>query len=261
MAANGQRFPRRKGVATLVARAMVSSQTLRVTLRGEGFGDDWPIQQPGEIVTLLFVPPGEPVVLPVAGWIFPPGEPPQEWRNYTVRRHRPEAGEIDVDVVLHDQPGPASRWAAEAPLGSDVGYAGPRVDFKPRPGVDWLLLCGDETALPAIAAILEQPPPARELIALVELPEAGAETPVELPPHARVEWVHREGAPAGTTTHLADALRALPLPDGVGQAWGAAESYVARDLRGVLRDERGMPSTLATARGYWLRSGDWVLDE
>jgi NADPH-dependent ferric siderophore reductase len=60
----------------------------------------------------------------------------QEWRNYTVRRHRPEAGEIDVDVVLHDQPGPASRWAAEAPLGSDVGYAGPRVDFTPRPGVD-----------------------------------------------------------------------------------------------------------------------------
>jgi hypothetical protein len=29
----------------------------------------------------------------------------------------------------------------------------------------------------------------------------------------------------------------------------------------VLRDERGMPSALATARGYWLRSGDWVLDE
>jgi NADPH-dependent ferric siderophore reductase len=76
-----------------------------------------------------------------------------------------------------------------------------------------------------------------------------------------VEWVHREGAPAGTTTHLADALRELPLPDGVGQAWGAAESYVARDLRGVLRDERGIPSALATARGYWLRSGEWVLEE
>ena len=76
-----------------------------------------------------------------------------------------------------------------------------------------------------------------------------------------MEWVHREGAPAGTTTHLADALRALPLPDGLGQAWGAAESYVARDLRSVLRDERGMPRTLATARGYWLRSGDWLLDE
>jgi hypothetical protein len=29
----------------------------------------------------------------------------------------------------------------------------------------------------------------------------------------------------------------------------------------VLRDERGMPSALATARGYWLRAGDWVIDE
>jgi NADPH-dependent ferric siderophore reductase len=72
--------------------------------------------------------------------------------------------------------------------------------------------------------------------------------------------VHRGGAPAATTTHLAEAVRALPLPTGVGQAWGAAESGVARDLRTVLRDEHGLPRTHARARGYWLRSGDW-LDE
>ena len=113
MAANGQRFPRRKGVATLVARAMVSSQTLRVTLRGEGFGDDWPIQQPGEIVTLLFVPPGEPVVLPDA----PAG------RSRRARRSRsgattpsaatgPTRGEIDVDVVLHEPARARVPWAA-----------------------------------------------------------------------------------------------------------------------------------------------------
>jgi NADPH-dependent ferric siderophore reductase len=73
--------------------------------------------------------------------------------------------------------------------------------------------------------------------------------------------VHRDGAAAATTTHLADALRALPLPAGVGQAWGAAESTVARTLREVLRDERGMERTLVSARGYWLRAGEWLDDE
>ena len=84
---------------------------------------------------------------------------------------------------------------------------------------------------------------------------------LDLPRNAEVRWVHRDGAPAATTSHLADALRGLPLPDGPGQAWGAAESRVARELRTVLREERGMPRRHVKATGYWLRAGDWILDE
>jgi NADPH-dependent ferric siderophore reductase len=261
MAPLEDRFPRRAGVATLVARTPLTPLMIRVTLRCDGFGAGWPIQQPGEIITLLFVAPGEPIVLPVRGWTFPAGAPAQEWRNYTVRRHRPRRGEVDVDVVLHRPRGPACTWAAEAPIGSPVGYAGPRVDYAPRDGVDWLLLCGDETALPAIAAILEAPPAAPSVLAVVEVPDAGEELAIDLPPGGRVQWVHRDGAPAATTSHLADALRALALPAGTGQAWGAAESRIARDLRWVLRDGHGLPRTHAHAKGYWLRSGEWDLDD
>jgi NADPH-dependent ferric siderophore reductase len=243
-----ERFPRRTGVAMLVARHRLTPRMIRLTLRCDGFRDGWPTQQPGEIITLLFVPEGQRIALPTRGW--------SDWRNYTVRRRRPEAGEIDVDVVLHEPRGPACTWAASLPLGADVGYAGPRVDFASRDDADWLLLCGDETALPAIAAIMEAAPGARDVTALVEVHDAGEVLRVA----GRVRWVHRDGAPAATTTHLADALRELELPDGPGQAWGAAESRIARDLRAVLRDERGMPPSHATARGYWLRTGDW-LDE
>jgi len=248
------RFPVRTGVATLVERISLSPRMLRVTLHCDDFGHRWPIQQPGEIITLLFVPLGEPIALPERGWVFPGGAK-QEWRNYTVRRHRPRDYEIDVDVVLHEPKGPACTWAARTPLGAQVGYAGPRVDFAPRPGAEWLLLAGDETALPAIAAILETPRPI-PTVAVVEVHDAREELDVP-----GVKWVHRDGAPAATTTHLADALRKLPLPNGAGQAWGAAESRIARDLRAVLRDERGMPRSHATARGYWLRSGEWDLGD
>src|SRR5262245_21635777 len=178
-------FPRCAGTALLTAREQLTPRMIRVTLQCEGFGHGWPIEQPGEIITLLFVPPDEPVILPERGWRFPEGAPPQEWRNYTVRRHRPHAGEIDVDVVLHEPPGPAPRWAAEGPIGARVGYAGPRVDYAPRDAVDWLLLCGDETALPAIAAILEDAPPA-PVLAIVEVADAREQLPLD----GAVQWVH-----------------------------------------------------------------------
>ena len=178
-----------------------------------------------------------------------------------MRRHDPEAREIDVDVVLHEPRGPACAGAAAAPLGAPVGYAGPRVDFAPRDDADWLLLCGDETALPAIAAILETAPPRAQVLAVVEVADPDEEHELALPDGADVRWVHRDGAPAATSSHLADALRSLELPDGPGQAWGAAESRIARDVRDVLRGERGMPRKHVKATGYWLRKGDWILDE
>jgi NADPH-dependent ferric siderophore reductase len=256
-----ERFPRRAGVATLVERRSLTPRMIRVTLRAEDFGERWPIEQPGEILTLLFVPPGEPIVLPELGWRFPAGAPEQEWRNYTVRRHDRDACEIEVDVVLHQPRGPACTWAERAPIGADVGYAGPRVDYRPRDDAEWLLLCGDETALPAIAAILEQPPPVERVLALVEVGGPEEEQELALPPGASLRWLHRDDAPPATTTHLADALREVELPAGRGQAWGAAESHVARDVREVLRGERGMPPRLARAKGYWLRKGDWIIDE
>ena len=65
------RFPARTGVATLASRIRLTPRMIRVTLRSEAFGADWPTSQPGEILTLLFAPPGEAIVLPLQGWVFP----------------------------------------------------------------------------------------------------------------------------------------------------------------------------------------------
>ena len=195
-----RRFPACTGVATLARRIALTPRMIRVTVAGDGFGAAWPIQQPGEIITLLFPAPGEQIVLPLRGWRFPPGAPEQEWRNYTVRRHDPEAGEVDVDVVLHEPRGPACTGAAEAPLGAPVGYAGPRVDYAAHDEAEWLLLCGDETALPAIAAILESAPPVAQTLAVVEVPDPSEEQQLALPDGAELRWVHRNGHRAATSS-------------------------------------------------------------
>jgi NADPH-dependent ferric siderophore reductase len=114
---------------------------------------------------------------------------------------------------------------------------------------------------PAIAAILESPPAQRELIAVVEVADGGEEQQLELPPGARLEWVHRDGAPAATTAHLADALREIDLPgrSGPGVGCGRVTSR-ARPQNGPTGRTRH-PRSHSSAKGYWLRSGDWLDDE
>ena len=230
-----RRFPARTGdPATLARRITLTPRMIRVTLAAGGFGADWPIQQPGEIITLLFPAPGEEIVLPLRGWTFPPGAPEQEWRNYTVRRHDPEAGEVDVDVVLHEPRGPACTGAAEAPLEAPVGYAGPRVDYAAHDEAEWLLLCGDETALPAIAAILESSPPVAQTLAVVEVPDPSEEQQLALPDGAELRWVHRNGHRAATK---------LPAPRGRA----ARDRAAGRPRAGLGR--RGVGRRARRARG------------
>ena len=98
-------------------------------------------------------------------------------RTYTTRTVRHEAevpdgtrAEVDVDMVVHDSLGPASRWILEAEVGTEAVLLGPNrqwdgdaggVDFVPPQVTERYLLGGDETAAPAIARILEACPRAR----------------------------------------------------------------------------------------------------
>jgi len=64
-----------------------------------------------------------------------------------------------------------------------------------------------------------------------------------------VLWLRRNGAPPGTTTLLADAVRTLELPDGPGHVWGGGEALAMRRVReqiaGIERVER------SRLLGYW----------
>lgn len=185
-----------------------------------------------------------------AGWY-------QEWlamdparrgamRTYTVREARLDGvyPEIDVDFVMHfdanGDGGPAANWAQAAKPGDAVTIIGPNnraahcFTAEVYSGIEWrpglaqrILLAGDETAVPAISAILESLPAYMTGHAFLEVPMAGDFQDLESAADIEINWLAR-GAPIGRSRPHGELLqgavrKAVPVPGWVGiKAGGGA---------------------------------------
>lgn len=223
----------------------------RITLGGDeiaGFGQ-------GPNLKLLIPPAGLsepqwPMTGPDGKAIWPSPEVRPALRTYSLRRHDPAAGEIDIDFVLHGKHGPASRWAASARPGDLLGVGGPG-GLTIR-DASFYLLAGDHTAVPAIARIVENLPAHVGGEAFLEVPGPEDEQDIKTKSSVSVNWLHRNGEAAGRTRLLPDAILAMPWPNGERVfAWIGCESASVRSLRSYLRGERGLGAGQHLAIGYW----------
>ncbi|MGW9118042.1 siderophore-interacting protein [Streptomyces sp. NPDC055663] len=171
-------------------------------------------------------------------------------RSFTVRAYDRGRDVMTVDFVLHGDDGPAGRWGRDARPGDVLGMVGPSSLYaRPLPAADWLLLAGDESALPAIATLLESLPAGARALVRVEVADATEERPLGSAGEVAVHWVHRDRGGS-----LVDAVRTAPLPAGTGAAWLAGEAGAVRTLRRHLVEERGLPRAAVQFSGYWRRS-------
>lgn len=140
-------------------------------------------------------------------WRVLPDEQRNPIRTYTTRAVRPEQGEVDVDMVLHGDSGPASRWANRLQVGQPAVLMGPNaladgphggVEFRVPTDARPVLLAGDETAAPAITVILEQLPAHTTGAVLLEVPLEADRLEVRAPAGVEVTWLARGEQPHGT---------------------------------------------------------------
>ncbi|MFG2137013.1 siderophore-interacting protein [Streptomyces sp. NPDC048650] len=188
-------------------------------------------------------------------------------RSYTIREQRHEPREFDVDFALHGAGspadtaagGPASRWAAHARPGDRLTVLAPAVednggvDFRPPPGTDWILLTGDETALPAIAGILSWLSPRTHAKVWIEIAHEDDRQPLPTFADADITWLVRDGARAAHHEPVLEALRAAELPEGTPYAWVAGEAGTVKAVRRHLVRERGIDRRAVKFTGYWRR--------
>ncbi|MFT4229013.1 MAG: siderophore-interacting protein [Microbacterium sp.] len=183
---------------------------------------------------------------------WPPGAF-SDTRTYTVRRWDEAAGEIDIDVVRHGA-GPATTWAYRCAPGDPIHIAGPKMAFG-IPDVEWMLVAGDETALPAIARLLEELPAGRRADVFIEVGQQDHIQDLRTRADAEITWLSRGGRPAGTTTLLFDALRAAPWRSDDVFVWVAGETLTLVPIRRWLRGDKGLAKERVEVAGYWRRAG------
>ncbi|HWE89083.1 MAG TPA: siderophore-interacting protein [Pseudonocardiaceae bacterium] len=230
----------------------VTPRLVRVTIGGAVLAD-FPGGGGDQHVVLYFYPAGaaipEPLTLESARLAFAAVRPAM--RSYTVRRHDPERHEIDIDFVLHGEDGPAARWAARASVGDELIVVGPSPAYQPDPMIGRHLFVGDETALPAIDALLRELPASTTADVLIEVADAAEEQSLSAVADVRISWLRRDGALAGEPGRLLAAVRALDLPSGGIAVWAAGERSVMHELRRHLLDERGLSRAALRSTVYW----------
>lgn len=218
-----------------------------------GFDDDlWLVfPYPGETETVL------PTLKKDGGISFPKDPRPLS-RIYTVRRYDAETRELDVEFVRHGV-GVGTTWAYRAKEGDRIHVAGPAASLG-LPACDWLLVIGDDTAIPAISRLLEELPEDARAQVFIEAADDKEAQDLRRPAGVEVTWLPRNDAPAGTATRLLDVVRAAPVLDGECHAWVAGEQSVVRDVRRFLVEEREMPKSKIDFTGYWRRGEVVTLD-
>ncbi|WP_029153886.1 siderophore-interacting protein [Microbacterium gubbeenense] len=240
----------------------VNSRMRRVTLTGEQLRpfDAGEVQMPefrstgfDDHIKLYFPYPGSSeVLLPVqkaARLEFGSGQRPL-MKSYTVRRWDREAAELDVDFVRHGT-GVATTWAYRCAVGDRIHIAGPGRSLGLPHGTDWLLIIGDETALPAIGRCLEELPEGYQVRALIEVPDHLHEQELPTAADAAITWIHRHEAEPGQLLH--EAVTGLDWWPGAAFAWVAAETQAVRRIRWHLLEDRGVPKEALQHVGYWRR--------
>ena len=173
-------------------------------------------------------------------------------RTYTVRRWDEAAGELDVDFVNHGV-GPATSWANRVQVGERIQIAGPKMSFGHPRGADWVLIAGDETALPAIGRWLEEWPAGTPAQVFIEIGTPSDRQELLIPDGVQVTWLSRDGAEPGTTTLLVDAVRTATWWPGTAFAWAAGEAISLTPLRRWLRQEKQLSREQLDITGYWRR--------
>lgn len=230
----------------------------RIRLRGDDLGR----YETGGLHIRLVIPPKPPLKLkwPHLGAdgrpVWPAGDSRLTNRVYTIRNIDAAEGWVDIDMVVHpsNSVAPGTEWAMQAQIGDIIGMTGP--GGGEAPVADIYTLIGDETALPAIARILEGLPAEAFATVRIEVASAEEEQILETAATLDLQWLHRNGAQAGTTSLLIDAARdAAPIAiEGKSIiAWAGCELDAFKAIRSFWRKECKLARDQHMAVAYWRR--------
>lgn len=183
-------------------------------------------------------------------------------RWYTVRHLRQDAGEIDVDVVMHDDhPGPGATWVSEVSPGATAGVwlcNAIWIRHAERP-----LFVADPSAVPALLTILEftadHHPDDLHRYHLVIV----AHSPEDLEGGIAEDWSEKVASlqiiytsprmeAEAVTRHLHEAASISHPCTAAQYVWASGEVGMTKAVRGVAVDDWGVDTAFVDWVAYWI---------
>ncbi|MGH3724941.1 MAG: siderophore-interacting protein, partial [Mycobacterium sp.] len=222
----------RDHVATVVDTSQVAPNCVRLTMSAPTLFEDL-LHTPAEWLRFWFPDPE--------------GGATQHQRAYTIVSTDDDAGEIAIDVVIHEPAGPACRWATAAQPGMTipvVAFGSARFEI-PEDLPAGFLFIGDSASIPAINSILAALPTDVDVEVYLERHSPDDELiPLTDHPRRRLHWVDR-----ADETSLSSALEDRDWSN--WYAWAGPEAGSLKHLRKRLKEEFGFPKADLHAAAYW----------
>lgn len=240
----------RLGARTVLAAAGTDTY-VRVRLIEARAGELSGFVAPGggdHVRVVVGTPDGGPIAIDEAG------APLGESRTETVVDHSVDEGWIDLDVLVHGEPGAKlgviGAWAAQATLGSPAVVMGPKGSVMMTGAPGDVVLAGDDSALPAVRRYLGMLGPSITGSLLIETRFDLAALGVTPPAGLRVSILSPE--PHRPSAALAEALAALPAPaDPLERfVFACGEQSLVAPARSLLA-QWGIDVERAVVKGYW----------
>ncbi|MCE7010379.1 siderophore-interacting protein [Kibdelosporangium philippinense] len=110
---------------------------------------------------------------------------------------------------------------------------------------------GDESAMPAVLAILDNAPDTLHADVYLEVPHSDDFRELSTPPNVKVHWLARNGSGDIPGRLALETVKSATLPDELDYTWVAGESGLATGVRRFLVQERKIPKSTVTFLGYW----------
>ncbi len=185
-------------------------------------------------------------------------------RTYTVHSIDADAATLAIDFALHGDDagnsGIACAWALSARPGDVIEALGPGGAYSPNPDATRHLLCGDATAIPAIASAIKALPAEAIADVVVEAPEYADVDLIPNHPGAAITHVTPSNAPDAEpgdslvemTTAIVGKLESRPdfNPTGIQVFIHGEANAVMKRIRPMLKDA-GLQVRGASISGYW----------
>lgn len=169
-------------------------------------------------------------------------------RTYTVRDFDEEQQLLVIDFVRHEDFGIAADWAKHASPGDLLGLAGPGGPARFKIDAEYWIFVGDLSAIPMIAASLEQLPKDAHGEVWIEIEDDSDQIHLNKPEHIKLHWCK---GPHELNNNIRHSLQNLDWKNKDISVSLAGENSTVVELRKILRQNFQLPKSNLYAVPYW----------